>query len=270
MEKKKKRNLRKEIKREIKHHKKAFIVYVALRFLIIITLILQLIRGNYENAFLCILTLILFLVPGFIENKFNIEMPETLEIVIFLFVFAAEFLGEMQNFFNIFSHWDTILHTINGFLCAAIGFSLIDILNRTQKFHLNLSPFFVAFVGFCFSMTIGVLWEFFEYGSDVYLHSDMQKDTLVKNLSSVYLNESKENVAIHVNDIEKTEITTEDGTTYSINDGYLDIGLIDTMEDLGVNFIGAIIYCIIGYFYVKDRDKNSIASKFLLRIKEEE
>ena len=270
MKKRKKRNLKKEIINEAKKHKKAFIVYVVLRTFILITLILQLIRGNYENAFFCILTLILFLIPGFVEKKFNVEMPETLEIVIFLFIFAAEMLGEAQNFFNIFSHWDTILHTINGFLCAAIGFSLIDILNRTEKFHLDLSPFFVAFVGFCFSMTIGVLWEFLEYGSDVYLHSDMQKDTIVENISSVALNESGENVAVHVDDITETQITTQDGTTYVINDGYLDIGLIDTMGDLAVNFIGALIYCVIGFFYVKDRDKNSIASKFILRIKENE
>lgn len=270
MKKRKKRNLKKEIINEAKKHKKAFIVYVVLRTFILITLILQLIRGNYENAFFCILTLILFLIPGFVEKKFNVEMPETLEIVIFLFIFAAEMLGEAQNFFNIFSHWDTILHTINGFLCAAIGFSLIDILNRTEKFHLDLSPFFVAFVGFCFSMTIGVLWEFLEYGSDVYLHSDMQKDTIVENISSVALNESGENVAVHVDDIIETQITTQDGTTYVINDGYLDIGLIDTMGDLAVNFIGALIYCIIGFFYVKDRDKDSIASKFILRIKENE
>lgn len=269
MEKKKKRNIKKEIKYELKHHKKAFIVYFVLRFLILVTLVLQLIRGNYEHAFYCVLTLILFLIPGFIERKFNIEMPETLEIVVFLFVFAAEILGEMQNFFNLFSHWDTILHTINGFLCAAIGFSLIDILNRTEKFHLNLSPLFVAIVGFCFSMTIGVLWEFFEYGVDVYFKTDMQKDTIVESISSVSLNESGENVAIHVDDITSSTITTSDNTTYVINDGYLDIGLIDTMEDLAVNFIGAVIYCVIGFFYVKNRDKDSIASKFLMRIKEE-
>lgn len=267
MPKRKKRQFFKEITKEIKKHKKAFVVYVVLRFLILVTLVLQLIRGNYEHAFFCVLTLILFLVPGFIENKFNIEMPETLEIVIFLFIFSAEILGEMQNFFNIFKHWDTILHTINGFLCAAIGFSLIDILNRTEKFHLNLSPFFVAFVGFCFSMTIGVLWEFFEYGSDVYLHTDMQKDTIVDKISSVSFNEKNENVAIYVKDIENTNITTSNEKFYVI-DGYLDIGLIDTMEDLGVNFIGALIYSVIGYFYVKNRDKNSIASKFLLRYKE--
>lgn len=267
MPKKQRGHLLKEITKEIKKHKKAFVVYVILRILILATLILQLVRGNYEHAFFCVLTLILFLVPGFIENKFNIEMPETLEIVIFLFIFAAEILGEMQNFFNIFKHWDTILHTINGFLCAAIGFSLIDILNRTEKFHLNLSPFFVAFVGFCFSMTIGVLWEFFEYGSDVYLHTDMQKDTIVDEISSVSFNEKNENVAIYVKDIENTNITTSNEKFYVI-DGYLDIGLIDTMEDLGVNFIGALIYSVIGYFYVKNRDKNSIASKFLLKYKE--
>ena len=269
MKKKNRRNLKKEIIDEAKKHKRAFIVYVVLRTFILITLILQLIRGNYENAFFCILTLLLFLIPGFVERKFNVEMPETLEIIIFLFIFAAEMLGEAQNFFNIFSHWDTILHTINGFLCAAIGFSLIDILNRTKKFHLGLSPFFVAFVGFCFSMTIGVLWEFLEYSSDIYFNSDMQKDTIVENISSVSLNESKENVAVYVDDIAETQITTQDGTTYVISDGYLDIGLIDTMEDLTVNFIGALIYCVIGFFYVKDRDKYSIASKFIVQIKED-
>ena len=84
-----------------------------------------------------------------------------------------------------------------------------------------------------------------------------------------FLNESKENVAVYVDDITKTQITTQDGTTYVISDGYLDIGLIDTMEDLTVNFIGALIYCVIGFFYVKDRDKYSIASKFIVQIKED-
>ena len=265
--KNKKEKLRTKLKEQIKTHKKAFAIYVILRLLVIITLILQLLNRNYENVFLCVLTLILFLIPSFIESRFKLDLPETLEIVVLLFIFSAEILGEIQNFYNVFSKWDTILHTINGFLCAAIGFSLIDILNRYEKFHLNLSPLFVAIVGFCFSMTIGVLWEFFEYGADKYFKTDMQKDQIVENIYSVSLNEEGLNVPVKVEDITETHIMTEDGT-YVINGGYLDIGLIDTIGDLLVNFLGAIIYCTIGYVYVKKRDEGSIAGKFIVRMRE--
>ena len=262
----KKEQLRDRLKEQIKTHKKAFALYVILRLLVIITLVLQLIHGNYENAFLCILTLILFLIPSFFESRFKLDLPEALEIVILLFIFAAEILGEIQNFYNVFANWDLILHTINGFLCAAVGFSLIDILNRYDKFHLNLSPFFVAVVGFCFSMTIGVLWEFFEYGADEVFHTDMQKDRIVENIYSVALNEEGKNVVVKVEDITETHIVTENGE-YTINNGYLDIGLSDTMGDLLVNFIGATIYCIIGFVYVKKRDDDSFAQKFIVRMK---
>ena len=256
-----------KLKKEIKLHKRAFIIYIILRLLVIITLVLQLLNGNYENAFLCILTLVLFLIPSLIELRFKIEMPETLEIIIFLFIFAAEILGEIQNFYNVFTNWDTILHTMNGFLCAAIGFSLIDILNRIEKLHWNLSPLFVAIVGFCFSMTIGVLWEFFEYGVDKYLGYDMQKDQIVTKISSVSLNEDGQNITIKIENIDETIIIAA-GNSFTIKNGYLDIGLNDTMADLFVNFLGALIYCVIGYIYVKRRDDNSLAHKFILKIKE--
>ncbi len=256
-----------KLKKEIKLHKRAFIIYIILRLLVIITLVLQLLNGNYENAFLCILTLVLFLIPSLIELRFKIEMPETLEIIIFLFIFAAEILGEIQNFYNVFTNWDTILHTMNGFLCAAIGFSLIDILNRIEKLHWNLSPLFVAIVGFCFSMTIGVLWEFFEYGADKYLGYDMQKDQIINKISSVALNEDGKNIPFKIDNIKETIIVTNN-QKYLLDSGYLDIGLNDTMTDLFVNFIGAIVYCIIGFIYVKNRDDNSLAQKFILKIKE--
>ena len=260
------KKIRLRLKEQIKTHKRAFALYIILRLLVIITLILQLLNRNYENVFLCILTLILFLIPSFVESRFKLDLPETLEIVVLLFIFAAEILGEIQNFYNVFDKWDTILHTINGFLCAAIGFSLIDILNRYEKFHLNLSPLFVAIVGFCFSKTIGVLWEIFEYGADKYFKTDMQKDQIVNNIYSVLLNEDGLNDVVKVEDIKETYIITEDGK-YIIEDGYLDIGLIDTTGDLLVNFLGAIIYCSIGYVYVKKRDEGSIAGKFIVRMK---
>ena len=98
-------------------------------------MIIQFSKGNYENAILCILTLVLFMIPIIIDKKLNIKLPSTLEIIILLFIFSAEILGEIQNFYGQIPYWDTMLHTINGFLCGAIGFSMIDILNRNEKLH---------------------------------------------------------------------------------------------------------------------------------------
>ena len=253
-----------------KHKKRDITIYVVLRFFVIVTLIAQLIRGNYENVFLCILTLILFTIPTIIDKKLNIALPNALESIIFLFIFSAEILGEVQNFYGIFKGWDTMLHTINGFLCAAIGFSLIDILNRSEKFHTKMTPAFVALVAFCFSMTIGVLWEFFEFGMDVTFKTDMQKDRIVQEISTVTLNPEGKNDPVEIRNITGTTIHyIENGENkdISIVDGYLDIGIRDTMKDLFVNFIGAVVFSILGLLYIKDRDEYKFAEKFMPRLK---
>ena len=115
-------------------------VYIVLRTLVIITLILQGIHRNWNDVFLCILTLFLLMIPSIIDKKLNIKLPTVLESIILLFIFAAEILGEIQNFYGIFKQWDTMLHTINGFIMAAIGFSLIDILNQKDRTHEKKLP----------------------------------------------------------------------------------------------------------------------------------
>ena len=254
-----------------KAEKKTVTIYIILRILVIGSLIIQLLRGNWENVFICILTLILFLIPVFIDKKLNIELPSVLETIILLFIFSAEILGEVQNFYGTFKNWDTILHTINGFLFAAIGFSMIDILNQSEKFHKMLDPIFVALVAFCFSMTIGVLWEFFEFGMDTIFNKDMQKDWIVQSVYSVKLNEENKNRAIEIKDIKKTTITYIDNNgndaEFIINNGYLDVGINDTMKDLIVNFVGALIYSAIGFFYIKGRDGYKFAELFIPRKK---
>ena len=190
--------------------KATLIVYLVIRILVILCMILEILKHNWDNVFLCALTLILFMIPYLVDKKLKIDLPNALDIIILLFIFSAEILGEIQNFYGIFPYWDTILHTINGFLCAAIGFSLIDILNRHEKFHIKLSPFFVALVAFCFSMTVGILWEFFEYGADTLFQYDMQKDTVVQTVSSVSLNPEGKNVPVVLKNIDKTVISSYD------------------------------------------------------------
>lgn len=248
---------------ELREHKSSFLVYVTLRLLVILMMILQIFNRNYENVFLCVLTLVLLLIPSLIQINLKIELPTALEITILVFVFAAEILGEIQSYYIKFPFWDTVLHTINGFLMAAIGFALVDILNRSKKFSIQLSPVFLAIVAFCFSMTIGVIWEFFEYGMDQFFGLDMQKDTVIQGFSSVLLDPTKSNIPVPVQDI--TEVLIN-GRDLGLG-GYLDIGLIDTMNDLFVNFVGAVLFSIIGYFYVKSRGKGKFARRFIPRLK---
>lgn len=252
----------KKIKEAYKESRKGvLVVYLLLRFLVILVMVRQIFLHNYWNAFLCILVLIQFLIPYFITKKLKIELPRIFEIIILLFIFSSEVLGEIQNFYGVFKHFDTILHTLNGFLCAAVGFSLIDLCNNnSEKF--NLSPLYLTIVAFCFSMTIGVLWEFLEYSIDKVMLSDMQKDKLVTKISSVWLNPDGKNKAIVVDNINKTIIYSDSGETV-IKGGYLDLGLNDTMKDLIVNFVGAAVFSIFGYLYVINRDKYKIAEKFM-------
>jgi hypothetical protein len=160
-----------------------------------------------------------------------------------------------------------MLHTLNGFLCAAVGFSLIDIINREERFNIKLSPLFLSLVAFCFSMTVGVMWEFFEFTADRYLSLDMQKDRVVEKISSTKLNDEIKNEVVTIDDIEKTIIYTKDNKQIIIENGYLELGVIDTMKDLFVNFIGAVVFSIFGYLYVINREKYKGLEKIIPKVK---
>lgn len=261
---KKKEPLIKRISAKAKEDKFVFAIYVILRLIVIMMLILCILRKDWASAFICILVLGIFMLPGFIEENFGIELPSLLEIIILLHVFASEILGELQCYYIQYAHWDTLLHTAWGFLCAALGFSLINILNRNNKIHFELSPFYLALMAFCFSMTIGVLWEFFEFGADRFLGMDMQKDTVITSFSSVMLDPTNSNIPIAVKDIESVAINGKDLGL----GGYLDIGLYDTMEDLFVNFIGAVVFSLIGYFDAKYPGKGKLAKNLVPSLRE--
>ena len=258
------KNLGAALHMELREHKSSFMVYFILRILVIVMMVLQLLNRNYENVFLCALTLLLLVIPSLVQITFKVELPTVLEIIILVFIFAAEILGEISEFYLMFPFWDTMLHTMNGFLAAAIGFSLVDLLNRSERTVFSLSPLFMAIVAFCFSMTIGVIWEFFEFGMDQIGGFDMQKDTVIHTISSVMLNPEGRNVPFAIRGITETAVN---GQELGLG-GYLDIGLIDTMEDLIVNFIGALVFSVIGFFYVKNRGKGGIVARLVPRRKQ--
>lgn len=257
---------RQALLRKKKEEPAAFWTYVVLRFIVILILIRCILRGDIESAFVCVLVLVIYLLPQFVENRLNIDIPTTLEVVIFVFVFAAEILGELQSYFIKYSNWDTILHTSSGFLCAAVGFSLVDLLNRSDNVKVQLSPGYLAITAFCFSMTIGILWEFIEFSADRLFLLDMQKDTIVNQISSVSLDPTNSNISITVKGIKDVILVTDSGEQALGLGGFLDIGLYDTMEDLFVNFVGAVVFSVVAFFECKS-EKRPLTTAITLRRK---
>lgn len=243
----------KNLKSEIKEKKGSFTVYLILRLIVLLILIRSFFRADYEGVFYCVLTLVLFVIPLFFEKKFKVTLPSALETIIFLFIFSAEILGELNSYYLTVPHFDTILHTINGFICAAFGFGLINLLNRGVE-KINLSPLYLCIVAFCFSMTIGVLWEFFEFFMDTCFARDMQKDAVISTINSVKLHPEGKNIPVSIKGITSVYINGEDLGL----GGYLDIGLYDTMKDLIVNFIGALVFCIIGFLSLNGKKSHVV------------
>ena len=246
-----KKAFRKAMDKELREHRSSFIVFSILRILVLAVLVRQIMLASYESAFFCVLTLLLLYVPSWVQVKLRIELPPPLEITILCFIFAAEILGEVNAFYVVVPNWDTMLHTLNGFLAAAVGFSMVILLNDDKRLTFHLSPFFLALVAFCFSMTIGVLWEFFEFSMDYFFGFDMQKDTVVHSIHSVLLDPTRTNTVVTIPNIQDVDIN---GQSLGVG-GYVDIGIIDTMKDLFVNFIGAVVFSITGFFYAKSKGR---------------
>ena len=243
-----------DVNLEMRRHKGTFFVFMILRILVVVSMIRQFMLGNYESVMLCVLTLLLFVAPMVVQVRLNVDFPQILEVTILLFIYAAEILGEVNSYYTAIPYWDIMLHTLNGFLCGAIGFSLVICLDKDENIFFRMSPVLIVTVSFCFSMTIGVLWEFFEYTMDHVFLMDMQKDTVVHTVSSVVLNPMRVQRPWIIRDITEMSIN---GTEMGVG-GYVDLGLIDTMEDLFVNFIGALTFSIIGWLALHGKRRERI------------
>ena len=264
-----KKQLQQRVTEQRRRVRRRLTIRGVLSLLVVLTFIRCAFMQRYENMFVCVLSLVLLAMPTLIEKQLAIDIPPMMEAIIYCFIYAAEIMGEINSFYTIIPGWDTMLHTLNGFLCAAIGFSLVDLFNRNERFSLSLSPAFMAVVAFCFSMTIGVLWEFFECTMDQLFLLDMQKDTIVHSIGSVMLDPTGGTTPGIIRDITDV-IVVAGGEQISLGlGGYLDIGLLDTMKDLAVNFVGAVVFSLIGYFYVKSRGKGKFASRFIPVVKEQ-
>jgi len=189
------------------------------------------IKADYVlMLFQCILGIAGFFLPNIISKRTKIVIPSKMYIAYILFLYGAVFLGEVRNYYHRIPHWDTMLHTLSGAMFGALGFSVVNILNKNEKVHVKLSPIFVALFSFLFAVTLGVMWEIFEFAVDGLLGVNMQKFAL------------------------------ENGTGLVGR-----LAVVDTMQDLIVDSIGAVVMSIIGYISLKY--KKGWVEKLLIKIK---
>ena len=193
-----KKQLQQRVTEQRRRVRRRLTIRGVLSLLVVLTFIRCAFMQRYENMFVCVLSLVLLAMPTLIEKQLAIDIPPMMEAIIYCFIYAAEIMGEINSFYTIIPGWDTMLHTINGFLVAAVGFCLVDLFNRSERFTFKLSPLFLAIVAFCFSMTVGVLWEFFRVhrrSGDAHGHAE---DYVVHEVNSVSLNPDGLNVPVHV------------------------------------------------------------------------
>ena len=128
----------KELKEQIRRNKPAFVVWSVLRVIVILVAVWCVLRRQWESFLSCLLTLLLFMAPSFVEKKLQIKLPTALEISVLVFIFCAQILGEIACFYIQYPFWDKMLHTANGFLFAAFGFCLVDLLNENKRFRFEI------------------------------------------------------------------------------------------------------------------------------------
>ncbi len=175
------------------------------------------VKSDYVLMLLqCLLGIVALFLPSMLQKKFGLIIPSKMIVVYAVFLYCSIYLGEVRSFYYLIPHWDNMLHTFSGAMLGALGFSVINLLNRTDRVPVNLSPAFVAVFSFCFAVTVGVVWEIYEFLADGLLHTNMQK--------------------------------------FAVEGGAELIGraaLHDTMIDLVVDSVGALAVSVVGYISLK-------------------
>lgn len=206
-----------------------------------ISLVRFAIRGEGESALLSLATLLLVCLPGLAERVFRARMSTPIYLVVLLYT-VCPLLGDSYKLYYLVSWWDKLLHTTGGVVFAIVGSYLPVVLRKEGK----PSIWERALFGLCFSMAVSVTWEFFEFAMDMWLGTDMQNDTVIDSISS-YLLGSAPGVLGGTGKIESVVIN---GVPM---EGYIDIGLIDTMCDMLVETFGALVYTV---WLLTDKDRH--------------
>lgn len=151
---------------------------LVLQAIMAVELLLVLRDGQWVNAFLIVTIMAVALLPVVLGRRFHVYIPPEFQVLAVVFVFAALFLGEIHSYYARFWWWDIALHTSSGLLMGILGFLLVYVLNESENIAIHMRPRFVALFAFLFAVTVGTLWEIFEFAMDQIVGTHMQKPML--------------------------------------------------------------------------------------------
>ena len=177
-------------------------------------------KNCLHHFFSCTLGIILFSLPWLIESRFKVDIPNYLEIIVLSFLFGAIILGNIHGFLESVKGYDKFLHTLSGIIISVIAYEIIHSYNLSKNDAVKLSPGLLSIFAFCFSITLLVVWEFYEFSVD----------TIAYNIN----NETSRNMQRY----------------QWVNDSLFypqPYGLMDTMLDLIVGSIGAALVSFVGW-----------------------
>ena len=226
-----------------------------------VALINSIVLVDWMKIGLAVAALLLYFLPILMKLKWKIHLSAILEITYYLFIFASMVLGEVFAFYGPYPFWDIILHFLSGFMLAGIGFSLIRNVKKDR-----VSKILVLIFAFCFSVTLGTIWECVEFTFDTTIRTDAQKDAHLQSISTITMQRDGGNQPVKIDNIDNIDINLKNGETIKIEEGYLDIGLMDTMKDILINIAGAVLFCFVGAIQVQN-DKKGFVDNFAVTLK---
>lgn len=246
------------------YSKTTMFTYLVTKMLTILILSKVVFTKELSDILLCIVVFFLLDLPFNVSHKLKIKIPNCLMVCSFIYLFFTQILGEVCHFYQLVPHWDSLVHFLNGFLSSSIGFSLIMLLN-SRKMVFKLSIPFVILTTVCFASTVGLIWEILEYGADNILKLDSQNDRYINEINTITLDPKKEGDIISIKNIGYTVLYDKDSNVLIKLDGYLDIGLHDTMKDLIVNTLGTITFIFFEYLYMVNTKKYHFMENFIIK-----
>jgi len=157
-------------------------VKLSMQIMLAVGLISSIIVANWLNTVFIIFIIIFSALPTIFAKHYNFILPTEFELAAILFIFASLFLGSAYDFYYRFWWWDILLHGISAILLGIVGLLLVWVLNHNEKIELSLNPLFICIFSFSFVISIGALWEIYEFATDYFFDANMQKSGLVDTM----------------------------------------------------------------------------------------
>ena len=163
-----------------------FILINLVRISLIVSIVLGVFNLEWFIVFVSGMVFILTFLPGAFEKRYKINLPIEFAILTVLFIYASLFLGEAHSFYMRFFWWDIVLHFGSAVALGFVGFTILYVMNKSAK--IELGPAVLCVFAFCFAMTLGALWEIFEFAMDQIFLLNMQKSGLVDTMWDLIAN----------------------------------------------------------------------------------